>query len=205
MRTYDIKKARRDLYAPKAGDFALVDVPDMGFLMIDRHGDPNASAAYPAAVQALYTASYAVRAVARTTLERVHTVGPLEGLWSAADLKVFRSRNKNAWDWTLLISQPEWITAAVVDEALSTARKKPLPGLSLVRLERYVEGRSAQILHVGPYDAEGPTLQRLHEDFLPANGLVPTGRHHEVYLSDPRKTAPAALRTILRQPVASAT
>ncbi len=132
-------------------------------------------------------------------------VAPLEGLWSAEDPMVFRTRNKSAWDWTMMIAQPEWITPELVDEALAAARKKQFPALSLVRFERYAEGRSAQILHVGSYDDEGPALGRLHDEFLPTNGLAPTGRHHEVYLSDARKTEPARLRTILRQPVTVAT
>lgn len=205
MQTYDIKKERKDLYAPKRGDFEIVDVPDMGFLMLDGHGDPNTSEAYREAVEALYAASYAVRAVAKTKLGRVHTVAPLEGLWSAADWAAFRARDKNAWDWTMMIAQPDWITRELVDEALAAAQKKQLRALSLVRFERYTEGRSAQIMHVGPYDDEGPTLERLHVEFLPANGLVPGGRHHEVYLSDARKTEPARLKTILRQPVTAAT
>jgi hypothetical protein len=172
--------------------------------VVDGHGDPNTSPAYREAVEALYTASYAVRAVARATLERVHTVGPLEGLWSAEDPDVFRTRDKSAWDWTMMIAQPGWITPEVVHEALGLARKKQVPALGLVRFERYAEGRSVQILHVGSYDDEGPTLERLHAEFLPAHGLIPTGRHHEVYLSDPRRTPAAKLRTILRQPVATA-
>ncbi|WP_369138310.1 GyrI-like domain-containing protein [Modestobacter versicolor] len=204
MQTYDVKKARRDLYAPRPGRFDLVDVPEMGFLAVDGHGDPNTSAAYREAVEALYVTSYAVRAVVREALGRVHTVAPLEGLWSAADWTVFRTREKAAWDWTMMIGQPDWVTAATVDEALARDRARQLPALGLVRLERFTEGRSAQVLHVGPYDDEGPVLQRLHEEFLPAHGLVPVGRHHEVYLSDARRTAPARLRTVLRQPVAPA-
>lgn len=205
MQTYDIKKERKDLYAPKPGNFEILDVPAMGFLMIDGHGDPNTSPAYREAVEALYAGSYAVRAVAKTRLGRVHTVAPLEGLWSAEDMTVFRTRDKSAWDWTMMIAQPDWITIDVVDEARVAAHKKQLPGLGRIRFERYTEGRSVQILHLGPYDDEGPTLARLHDEFLPANGLVPTGRHHEIYLSDARKTEPAKLKTILRQPVAAAT
>jgi len=204
MQTYDIKQERKDLYAPKRGDFVIVEVPDMVFVMIDGHGDPNTSATYREAVEALYATSYAVRAVAKNRLGRVHTVAPLEGLWSAEDPEAFRTRDKSAWDWTMMIAQPEWITREIVGEAMATAHKKELPALSLIRFERYTEGRSVQILHVGSYDDEGPTLQRLHAEFLPANRLVPRGRHHEVYLSDARKTEPARLRTILRQPVAAA-
>jgi hypothetical protein len=201
MQTYDIKKERRDLYAPKRVDFEIVDVPEMGFLMVDGHGDPNTSAAFRSAVEALYTVSYAVRAVAKARWGSVHTVAPLEGLWSAKDWAVFRARDKAAWDWTMMIAQPDWITREIVDEALTAAQKKGLPALSLLRFERYAEGRSAQILHVGSYDDEGPTLERLHAEYLPAHGLLPRGRHHEIYLSDFRKTEPAKLRTILRQPV----
>lgn len=202
MQTYDIKRDRTVLYAPKPGDFQIVDVPEMGFLMIDGHGDPNTTAAYREAVEALYKTSYAVRAAAKTSLGRVHTVAPLEGLWSADDLAVFRARDKSAWDWTMMIAQPDWITTEIVDEALVAVRRKQLPALDLLRFERYQEGRSVQILHVGSYDDESPTLARLHEEYLPANELRPTGRHHEIYLSDPRRTEPAKLKTILRQPVA---
>ena len=205
MPAYDVKKDRADLYAP-GREFTVVDVPEMAFLMVDGHGDPNTAPAYRAAVEALYTASYAARAVARAALGRVHVVAPLEGLWSAADLTVFTSRDKGAWDWTMMIAQPDWLTPAMVDEALAAARakKQPPPALELVRLERYAEGRSVQVLHVGSYDDEGPTLARLHDEYLPQHGLVPTGRHHEIYLSDPRRTAPARLRTVLRQPVTAA-
>jgi len=162
MQTYDIKKQRKDLYAPKPGNFEIVEVPLLEFLMVDGHGDPNTSTAYRAAIEALYAASYAVRAVTKTRLGKVHTVGPLEGLWSADDLDVFRTRNKSAWDWTMMIAQPDWITAELVEEALAAARKKRLPALDLMRFERYPEGRSVQILHVGSYDDEAPTLERLH-------------------------------------------
>jgi hypothetical protein len=206
LQTYDIKKERKDLYAPMPVDFAIIDVPEMGFLMIDGHGDPNTSVAYREAVEALYAASYAVRAAGKTTLGRVHTVAPLEGLWSAEDLEVFRTRDKSAWEWTMMIAQPDWAPREMVDDALAAAReKKQLPALGLVRFERYTEGRSAQILHIGSYDDEGPALARLHAEFLPANGLAPVGRHHEIYLSDARKTEPAKRRTILRQPVTAAT
>lgn len=206
MRTYDIKTERKDLYAPGPGGIQMIDVPEMGFLMVDGHGDPNASLAYREAVETLHTASYAVRALAKTTLGKVHTVAPLEGLWSAADLAVFRTRDKSAWDWTMMIAQPDWAAPDLVGDALAAAQaKKQMPALDLVRLERYADGRRAQILHIGPYDDEGPVLERLHDDFLPANGLAPVvGRHHEIYLSDARRTDPARLRTILRQPVAAA-
>ena len=195
METYDVKKALPTLYAPKQRDFHVVEVPALSFLMIDGHGDPNTSAAYTDALQALYSLSYAVRAIAKNELGRIHTVGPLEGLWSAEDPAVFVSGDKSAWDWTMMISQPAWITPDVVDAA---KRKKRVDG---VRFAVYAEGRSVQVLHVGSYDDEAPVLAALHREYLPEHGLTFNGRHHEIYLSDPRRTAPEKLRTILRQPV----
>lgn len=190
---YDIKRERKDLYAPKQGDFQFVDVPELGYLMVDGHGDPNTAPSYREAVEALYSLSYSVRAIAKGQLGRVHTVGPLEGLWSAEDPASFTARDKGSWDWTMMISQPDWITADIVD----AARKGPGP----VRFERFTEGRSVQVMHIGSYDDEAPTLARLHDQFMPANGLTFNGPHHEIYLSDPRKTQAAKLKTVLRQPV----
>jgi len=194
--SYDIKKALPALYAPKRGGFHVVDVPELAFLMVDGPGDPNTSPAYTEAVTALYTLSYTVRAIAKTDLGRVHTVGPLEGLWSADDPAVFVTREKSAWDWTMMISQPAWITPDVVEAA--KRKKKAVDG---VRFASYAEGRSVQVLHVGSYDDEAPVLAALHREYLPEHGLTFNGRHHEIYLSDPRRTAPEKLRTILRQPV----
>lgn len=203
MDTFDIKKTFPSLYAPRPGDWHIVEVPDLMFLQVDGHGDPNTSRAHTEAVQALHSLSHAVRAIAKEELGRVHIVGPLEGLWSADDPSVFRTRDKAAWDWTMMISQPVWITSDIVEAATTKAQKKQLPALDHVRFEPYVEGRSVQILHVGPYDSEAPVLARLHDEYLPNNGLTFNGRHHEIYLSDPRRTDPAKLRTILRQPVTS--
>lgn len=202
MVTYDVKKERKELYSGRAGELVEVDVPEMQFLMVDGHGDPNTAPEYAEAVAALYTASYGVRALAKKELGRVHTVAPLEGLWSAEDMETFRTRDKGAWDWTMMIVQPDWITVETVEQALVTARrKKGLAALDRVRFETLTEGRCVQVLHVGSYDDEGPTIARLHDEYLPAHGLAPRGRHHEIYLSDPRKVEPEKLRTILRQPV----
>ncbi len=201
MDTYDIKKAYPSLYAPKAGDFHVVDVPELLFLMIDGHGDPNTTPTYGQAVEALYTLSYAVRAVAKTELWRPHTVGPLEGLWSADDPATFVSHQKDAWNWTLMIAQPTWVDIGMVERSRENAERKGLPGLERLRLESFTEGASVQVLHVGSYDDEAPVLAKLHDEYLPTLGLAFNGAHHEIYLSDPRRTEPAKLRTILRQPV----
>jgi hypothetical protein len=199
----DIKRDRKDLYAPRAGRFQLVDVPELPFLMVDGKGDPNTSESYSDAVAALYAVSYTLKFASKQQLGRDHVVAPLEGLWSADDPDKFVARAKDDWEWTIMITQPEWITPAMVDEAIRlTATKKDLPAVDQLRFGRYAEGLAVQVLHIGSFDDEAPLLERLHHEFMPENGLTFNGRHHEIYLSDPRKTESAKLRTILRQPVA---
>ncbi|MEU4930863.1 GyrI-like domain-containing protein [Streptomyces yokosukanensis] len=205
MDNYDIKQERRDLYSARRDRFEIVDVPRMSFLMVDGHGNPNTSADYRAVVEALYTTAYAVRAIAKKKVDRTHTVGPLEGLWSADDLSVFKTRDQDEWIWTLMIVQPGWVTSAMVDEAMDQVeRTKNLSAGHRVRFDDYAEGQCVQTLHLGPYDQEAPTIARMHDEFMPAEKLVPRGHHHEIYLSDARRTAPNRLRTILRQPVGPA-
>ncbi|GAA1688264.1 hypothetical protein GCM10009830_39810 [Glycomyces endophyticus] len=201
MEKYDVKKARKDLYAPSAKDFALVEVPELRYLAVDGRGDPNTAPAYTGAVEALYATAYALKFASKAE-GRDFTVGPLEGLWRADDPAAFLTRAKAEWDWTMLISLPEWITDAQVAAAVAkTAAKQDNPALAELRVLALTEGPSVQILHLGSYDDEGPVLARLHTEYMPANGLAFNGDHHEVYLSDPRRTAPAKLKTVLRQPV----
>jgi hypothetical protein len=199
----DFRKELRELYAPSSRDFTLVDVPRMSFLMVDGEGNPNTATSYREAVEALYSVSYAVKFASKKDLGQDYVIPPLEGLWTAADPAAFTRRAKEEWRWTMMIMQPTWITTAMVTRALesTTAKKKDLAALALLRFEAYDEGRAVQILHVGSYDDEGPTLARLHREYMPAHGLDFNGRHHEVYLSDPRRSEAATLRTILRQPV----
>jgi hypothetical protein len=201
MQKYDVKKEHSALYAPSASRFSDVVVPPLQYLAVDGEGDPNTAPEYAAAIEALFSTSYTVKFASKAR-GRDFVVGPLEALWTADDNSVFVSRDKSSWRWTALINQPEWITADDVAAALATvAAKKPNPALSLTRLITLDEGRSIQILHVGPYDDEGPTLARLHNEHLPQNGLTFNGLHHEIYLSDARRTAPQKLKTVLRQPV----
>lgn len=202
MDKYDVKKARKELYTATTRAFAVVDVPELTYVAVDGHGDPNASAEYAAAVEALYAVAYAIKFASKNTLGRDFVVSPLEGLWRASDHGAFVRRDKDSWDWTMMIAQPDWVTADLVERARATAAaKKDLPALGTLRLLTLAEGRSVQILHVGSYDDEGPVLARLHDEFMPGHGLTFNGDHHEIYLSDARRTAPAKLRTILRQPV----
>ncbi|MCQ4120816.1 GyrI-like domain-containing protein [Rhodococcus tibetensis] len=201
MDKYDCKKAHKKLYAPSATGFALVDVPELTYIAVDGHGDPNTSAEHAAAIEALYATAYTIKFASKNH-GRDFVVGPLEGLWRAADLRSFVTRDKDSWDWTMMIVQPEWITTADIEDARAVAAaKKELPALDLLRPLTFTEGQSVQILHIGSYDDEAPTLARLHDKFMPEHGLAFNGDHHEIYLSDARRTASAKLRTILRQPV----
>lgn len=175
----------------------------MQYLMIDGHGDPNYAPAYEDAITSIYPLGYNLKFLSKRQLDRDYVVAPLEALWWADDMEDFtRTRDKSTWRWTLLNLVPDWLTSEHVEQARGIARGKGgAPLLDHVRLERLDEGLCVQTLHVGSYDDEGPVLATMHDEFIPANGLRMTGRHHEIYLSDPRRTEPPKLRTILRQPV----
>ena len=194
------KKPYKHLYYPPAADPVLVDVPPLQFVMIDGAGDPNTSQAFGEAASALYGVAYTLKFMSKE-LGTDFTVMPLEGLWWADDMTAFTAEGrKDDWFWTSVIMVPDWITPdrfAAAREA--AAAKKDLPALPKMRLETYHEGLAVQIMHIGPFADEGPTLKRLHEEYLPANGYVENGKHHEIYLSDPRRTAPDKLKTVLRQ------
>jgi len=202
MEKTDFRKEFKTLYNPPAGRFEIVDVPPMSYFMIDGAGDPNRAPAYLEAVEALYAVSYTLKFMSKAALAHDYAVPPLEGLWWAEDMASFTAREKDKWSWTMMIMVPDFIDRAMAEQAIAAAaKKKDLPALAKLGIERLEEGRAVQTMHIGPYDAEGPVLKRLHEEFLPANGLVEAGRHHEIYLGDPRKTAPEKLKTVLRQPV----
>ncbi len=200
MAIYDVKKVHRRLYAPPQGRFDVVDVPPMRYLAVDGHGDPNTTPAYPKAVRALYAVAYTLRS-AQKAAGRPFVVSPLEGLWRATDPAAFVRREKSAWNWTMLIALPEWVSDAEVTAARRAARTRTdvdVAGVDVLALD---EGRCVQTLHVGSYDDEGPVLDRLHREFMPEHGLTFHGDHHEIYLGDPRRTPAERLRTVLRQPV----
>ncbi|WP_375567016.1 GyrI-like domain-containing protein [Oceaniradius stylonematis] len=201
MEKTDFKKTLKHLYRPSAKDFALVEVPAMRFVMVDGFGNPNTAPAYKRAVEWLYSVSYALKFASKKQLERDYGVLPLEGLWWAEDMDAFTAGDKDKWSWTAMIMQPDWITSDMFAAAVEKARGKLGDPPESLRLETYDEGLSVQIMHIGPYDAEGPTIARLHQQFIPQNGLTENGHHHEIYLSDPRRVAPEKLKTIIRQPV----
>jgi hypothetical protein len=201
--TSDLRRSLPDLYS--AGPTpTLLEVPDLPFLRIDGAGDPNTSAEYAEALRGLYATAYGVRFALKKGPAAVDApVLPLEGLWWVPDMALFDVADKSAWLWTLQIPQAEAVTPDLVAEAAAAAARKGTAGADRVRLERFAEGRCAQVMHRGPYADEGPTVAALHA-FIADQGYLLTGKHHEIYLGDPRRTAPERLRTIIRQPVAPA-
>ena len=200
--TLDLRRQTPELYtAPRTP--VLLDVPRMTYLQIDGHGDPNTAPEYTEAVQALYSLAYTIRFTLKRGPDAIDApVLPLEGLWWTPDMAQFTTADKSAWNWTMMIRVPDRVDDALLAEACAAAtRKKGPAALDRVRLAAHTDGTSAQVLHVGPYSTEGPTVERLHR-FIADAGFVLTGKHHEIYLSDPRRAAPERLRTIIRQPVA---
>ena len=175
--------------------------PGLQFLKVDGSGDPNVAPEYERAVQSLYSVAYAVKFASKAALRKDFVVAPLEGLWWSDDPSSFVERRKSEWRWTMMIMLPDFVGGDLLHPAIDKARKKLGDLPSTLRLESFEEGLSLQALHVGPYDEEGPLLARLHGELMPARGYDFDGPHHEIYLSDPRRTPPAKLRTILRQPV----
>lgn len=202
MSKIDYKKELKHLYKPSTKKVEMVDVPRMNFLMIDGKGDPNTAQEYKDAVEALFSVSYAVKfMIKKGELAIDYGVMPLEGLWWADDMSTFSVEDKSNWKWTGMIMQPEYVTNELVKEAIEQVKKKKgLPGLPKLHFEAFTEGKAAQILHIGPFSEEGPTIEKTHQ-FIEKNGYERSGKHHEIYLSDFRRTAPEKLKTIIRQPI----
>ncbi len=197
----DLKKEMKPLYNPGASKVVTVTVPELNFLKIDGEGDPNTSIAYKHAVEALFSLSYALKfSIKKGSLGIDYGVMPLEGLWWADDMEQFEHIPKDQWKWTAMIMQPDMVTDTLVQEIKEVVKKKKdLPALDKVRFESYTEGRAAQILHIGPFSEEGPTIQKVHEHIREL-GFELNGKHHEIYLSDIRRAAPEKWKTIIRQP-----
>ncbi len=201
MEKTDLKKELKQLYKTSAKEVAQVTVPPLKYLMIDGQGDPNTSQEYAEAVAALFSVSYAAKFAVKKGPEGTdYAVMPLEGLWWAEDWSAFVAGDKANWSWTMMILQPSFVPNKTIEHAIADVRKKKkLPALPKLRLEEFSEGRCAQILHIGPYSAEGPTIVKLHEYILRHGSLA--GKHHEIYLTDIRRANPMKWKTILRQPM----
>jgi hypothetical protein len=200
----DFKKTLKELYKPSFKEVVETKVPELQFIMIDGIGSPGEAQEYLDALAVLYPVAFKIKFLSKAK-SKDYVVPPLEGLWWADDMKDFIEGNRDKWKWTMMIMQPDWITNEMFKKAIEqTQQKKPelsklLPKL---RLEKYKEGKVAQIMHVGPYSEEGPTVQKVH-DFIQNEGGTFNGhkqKHHEIYLSDPRKANPATMKTVIRQP-----
>lgn len=200
----DFKKSMKEYYLPSSKEVVVVDVPEMQFLMIDGMGSPGDSQEYLDALGALYPIAFKTKFLSKAK-GKDYVVPPLEGLWWADNMKDFMEGNRDKWKWSMMIMQPDWITQKIINEAIkSTIEKKPeLKNIvSKLRFQKYKEGKAAQILHIGPYSEEGPTIEKIH-NFIKSNGGIFNGhinKHHEIYLSDPRKSKPENMKTVIRQP-----
>lgn len=201
VKKIDFKKELKHLYQPSAKEVVQVDVPTLNYLMIDGHGDPNTTRTHAEAVQALFLTSYAIKfKVKKSELGVDYAVMPLEGLWWATDMSAFSSGDRTQWQWTMMIMQPSLVDTRFVENVMAElVDKKNIPGLAQLRFEGFHEGLCAQIMHIGPFSQEGPTIQRLH-DFIENRSCI-IGKHHEIYLSDIRRAHPKNWKTIIRQPM----
>ena len=198
----DYKKVFKELYSQSEKKISILEVPKLKYLMIKGNGNPNTSKEYEDAVQALFSVSYGIKfMIKKSELKIDYGVMPLEGLWWTEDMKDFSTDNKDIWQWYAMIMQPDVVTEDYVKKVSEEiAKKKQLNSLSKLEYKEYEEGIVAQIMHIGPYADEAPTIERLHS-FINEKGYKLKGLHHEIYLSDPRKCAPEKMKTIIRQPI----
>jgi len=203
MEKVDLKKQFPHLYKASGKKMEIVTVPKLNYLMIDGTGDPNNSKQFEEAIGALYSLSYTIKFMFKKGAQQIdYGVMPLEGLWWTDDMKNFSMEDKSKWKWTLMVTQPEFVTKAIIAEARAlVAKRKSVPMLDEVRFEAMNEGLCAQVLYTGPYSGEAPTIVKLHE-FIKDSGYQLRGKHREIYLNDMRRTAPEKLKTIIRQPIA---
>ncbi|MBK9710868.1 MAG: GyrI-like domain-containing protein [Kouleothrix sp.] len=204
MNRVDLRKELKQLYSPSTKEPSIVEIPELQFVMVDGAGNPNTAPEFAEAVEALYSVSYAIKFMLKKGPAALDVaVMPLEGLWWSSDMALFSALDKDSWKWTVMIAQPDVVSQALFEEALAQTRKKKLlVTLARLRLERYCEGPAAQIMYLGPYADEGPTIARLHQ-FIEEQGYARQGKHHEIYLGDPRRAAPEKMRTVIRQPIAA--
>jgi hypothetical protein len=198
----DFKKELKELYNPKTNIVSEVTVPRMNFLMIDGKGDPNTSKEFADAIQALYPVAYTIKFVIKKSISYDFSVMPLEGLWWSDDLSDFATGKKDNWYWTLMIMQPKVVTREIYEKALNEVKaKKNPPFIEKIRFESFEEGKAAQIMHLGAFADEGPNIYKVHDHIKELRGKFDgkTQKHHEIYLSDLRRTSPEKLKTVVRQ------
>ncbi|MDO6522002.1 GyrI-like domain-containing protein [Shimia thalassica] len=205
MEKLDFKKVDKAFYTGKAGVWDMLDVPAWSFIMMDGQGNPNGPS-YARALTALYPVAYAIK-FASKAVGNDFVVPPLEALWWAENPDAFTQNSRDEWQWTVMLRVPETVTRDAFERGQVAAaaklekKKQDVTAISELRLATLSEGRCLQTLHTGPYTDEAPVLANLHDRVMPDLGVTFHGPHHEIYLSDPRRTDPQKLKTLLRQPV----
>ena len=202
MDKLDLLKQKKDLYSASLKIVTFLKIPPLNYLMINGEGDPNTSQSYKDSLQALYSLAYALKFKIKKGKPFIDfKVMPLEGLWWVDDMNLFNVNKKGDWKWTMMILQPDLINNDMVKEmGEKVIQKKGLLLVKKVRFEQYIEGDCAQLLHLGPYSAEGENIAKLHTT-ISERGYQRKGKHHEIYLNTPLKTSPENLKTIIRQPI----
>lgn len=202
MSKLDYKKQFPQFYRPKKKP-VIIDIPEMNFFMIDGKGDPNTSKEYQAVVECLYAVSYTLKMkiIKKNNPADDYVVPPLEGLWYMDDMKDWSMDNKEEWLWTMMIRIPDFVSEEQIKKSIEITKKTKDPvALPKLYFKKYNEETVVQIMYVGSYSDEGPTIKLLHE-YAENEGYRLNGKHHEIYLGDPRKTAPEKLKTVIRQPI----
>lgn len=187
------------LYAPPAGQFSIVDVPQLPFAVLDGKGPPEPPSV-AAAVKALYTAIYPIRREARKRMGKSFVEPPVELLYWADDMRDFAAGYRENWHWRVQITLPVWADRQSLAASVHDMRRE-LGEAAAPRWEAIIEGSCVQILHIGPTDDLPALLAKLYGAYLPQEGLAPVGPYHEIYLDDWQRVAPAQRKVILRQPV----
>jgi len=198
----DFKKKLKEYYSASKDKFMIVNIPEMNFLSVAGEGDPNTSKSFKEAVELLYAFAYSIKFMFKRGPEQIdYGVMPLEGLWWTDDMSTFSVKRKSEWQWKIMIMQPEIVTKEYFDRALDQVKlKKTFSNYDRIKFESFREGLSAQTLHVGPFEKEGPVIVELHK-YIEDGGYKPVDKHHEIYLSDIRRAAPEKWKTIIRQPI----
>lgn len=203
----DFKKEYKSLFSPSAKEPEMVNVPAFKYIMVDGEGYPGTQESFGEKIAVLYGLAYTIRFALKKAVDDplIFKVPPFSGLYCADDPEAFLDENrKHEWKWTLAMMLPDRVTDEVLEEARAELiKKKNPPYANDVYFKIYEEGLCAQIMHIGPYSEEEPTIKKLH-DFFMEKGYTFNGRHNEIYIGDPRKSKPEKLKTIIRQPVKKA-
>ncbi|WP_409199812.1 GyrI-like domain-containing protein [Methanobrevibacter sp. DSM 116169] len=201
MSKTDFKKEFKEFYSAKKDKVSFVDVPKMKYLSIEGKGDPNTSKEYRDAIEALMSVSFKTKFIMKKEFNKDYVVMPLEGLWYADNMDDYLTGNKSNWKWNSLVMQPDFVDEEHIKMAIDEVQqKKDLNSIDVLNFIKLNEGLSAQIMHIGPFKDEGPTVSKLHNE-IENNDYSFNGLHHEIYLSDIRRANPEKLKTIIRQPI----